>query len=175
MTSKSFGQLLVAELPDGAGHSRVEASTGSSIRGATGRTASASLSEVTTPNGSGAVRAEMVAVGATDARFGCPPGLARGLCKAYSLRDGVKVIEEYASATLSVGRLRVLSFLVQVFRPRVAVVSLVESNRTTGASSVSLGMPLTAGQLLTAAIDPRWQFYVTRALPSAGSGRGMML
>ena len=88
----------------------------------------------------------------------------------------MKVVEEYASATLSIRRPRVLSFQVQVFRPRVAVVSLSESNKAAGASAVSFGMPLTAAQLLTAAVDPRWQFYVTKAVSAqAGSGPAMMI
>jgi hypothetical protein len=169
ITREYLGQLLIGELPAGAGYSQVEASA------PIGRTASASLSEVTTPIGSGAVLAEMMAAGPTDAQFGCPSGRAAGLCRAYSLAGGVKVVEEYDLATLPVRPVRVLSFQVQVFRPRVAVVSLSESNRTAGTNVVSFGMPLTAAQLLTAAVDPRWQFYITKpALTGAGAGHGIM-
>jgi hypothetical protein len=176
ITREYLSQLLLAELPAGAGHSQVDASASSNISGAIGRTATASLSEVTTTIGSGAVRAEMMAVGATDAQFGCPSGRAAGICKVYSLAGGVKVVEEYEAATLPVRRVRVLSFQVQVLRPRVAVVSLSESNRTANTGAVSFGMPLTAAQLLTAAVDPRWQFYVTKpASTAAGAdvGRAM--
>jgi hypothetical protein len=176
ITPEYLTQLLLAELPAGAGHSQVDASADSNIPGPTGQTATASLSEVTTTIGSGPVRAEMMAVGTTDPRFGCPSGRVAGFCKAYSLAGGVKVVEEYETATLPVRRLRVLSFQVQVLRPRIAVVSLSESNRTAGTGVVSLGMPLTAAQLLTAAVDPRWQFYVTKpAATEAGSdvGRAM--
>jgi hypothetical protein len=173
ITSEYFGQLLLAELPAGALHSQVQASAISAVRGTAGRTASASLSEVTTTIGSGAVRAEMMAVGATDAEFGCPSARPSD-CHAYSLRGGVEVVEEYASATLAVSHLRVLSFQVQVFRPRVAVVSLSESNSTASGTAVSLAMPLTAAQLLAAAVDPRWQFYIIMPVyAGAGSGRGM--
>ncbi len=176
ITRQYLGQLLLAELPVGAAHSVVEASADSNTPGAIGRTASAWFSEVTTPLGSGAVEAEMMAVGTTDAQFGCPPGLVAGLCKTYSLAGGVKVVEEYASATQSIRRLRVLSFQVQVFRPRVVLISLYETNRTANASAVSFGMPLTAAQLLTAAVDPRWQFYITKpASTSTGSGHGLMM
>ncbi len=176
ITSEYFGQLLLAELPAGALHSSVQASASSDVRGAADRTAVASLSEVTTTIGSGAVQAEMLAVGATDAQFGCPPGRTSDSCHAYSLRGGVQVVEKYASSTLAPGHLRVLSFQVQVFRPRVAVISLSESNTTADRTAVSLAMPLTAAQLLTAAVDPRWQFYITEPVYSgAGSGRGMVM
>lgn len=175
ITSKFFGQLLVAELPAGAGHGRVSASADANSQGATAWTANALLSDVTTGIGSGTVAAEMMPAGTADSQFGCPPGLGRGFCKAYVLPGGVKVVEEYASATMSAGRRHLLSFQVQVFRPRVAVVSLSESNLTAGGSAASAGMPLTATQLLAAAVDPRWQFYVTRPIADgAGAGRGMM-
>jgi hypothetical protein len=175
LTSEYFGQLLVAQLPPDAGYGQVMASANSNVPGATGRTASAYLDDVTTSVGSGAVKVEMMAVGATDAQFGCAPGLAAGHCHAYTLAGGVKVIEEYASAALATGRQQVLSFQVQVFRPRVALVSLSESNRAaTAGSPVARAMPILAAQLLTAALDPRWQFYITRPVESqAGSGRGM--
>jgi hypothetical protein len=176
ITREYLGQLLLAELPASAAHSQVDASANSNIPGAIGRTATASFSEVTTPIGSGAVQAEMMAVGTTDAQFGCPTGPAAGSCKAYSLAGGVKVVEEYDSATLPVGRARVLSFRVQVFRPRVAVVSLSESNKAADTSVVSFGMPLTAAQLLAAAVDPRWQFYVTKPVSTeSGSGVGKVM
>ncbi len=176
ITSEYFGQLLLADLPAGTVHSQVQASAISNIHGAAGRTASASLSDVTTTIGSGTVSAQMTAAGATDTGFGCPPGLAAGHCRAYSLQGGVKVVEQYPAVTLAISRVRVLSFQVRVFRPRVVVISLSESNITAGGTGVSMAMPLTAAQLLTAAIDPRWQFWVTKLEYSgAGSGRGMVM
>jgi hypothetical protein len=175
ITSQSVGQLLVAELPPGAGYSQVEANANANTPGTTGRTASAWLTEVTTAIGSGPVQAVMTAAGTTDAQLGCPPGVGQGLCKTYSLQGGVKVVEQYASARLSTSPRHLLSFQVQVFRPRVAVVRLSESNITAGGGALSVGMPLTATQLLAAAVDPRWQFYATKpAADGTGGGHGMM-
>jgi hypothetical protein len=176
ITSAYLGRLLVADLPPGARHSQVEASANANIPGATARTASASFGVVTTSAGSGYVMATMMAVGATDTGFGCARGLDRGHCRAYSLAGRVTVVEEYSSATVATTHQQVMSFSVQVFRPRVALVSLKESNEAaTAGSPVAGSMPIEAAQLLAAALDPRWQFYVIKALSGAGSGRGMLM
>ncbi len=176
ITSEYLGQLLISELPLGARHSQVLANANSNIPGATGRTASASLGEVTTSLGWGYVRAEMMAAGATDTGFGCAPGLAAGYCHVYALAGGVKVMEEYASASLTTTHRQFVSFSVQVFRPRVALVDLYESNEAGNAGgAVARDLPIKASQLLTAALDPRWQFFITKlALSSGGSGHGML-
>jgi hypothetical protein len=174
MTSTAFGQLLAADLPAGADRGRVTASVSPASAGA-GRTARASLADVTTSAGSGVVQARMTAVGGTDGQFGCAGAMTRVSCHAYELAGGIEVMEEYAASSPATTHRQLLSFGVQVFRPHVALVSLYETNQAdTPGRPVTKGMPIMAGQLLSAALDPRWQFWITQPVTGAGAGRGLM-
>jgi hypothetical protein len=171
ISSASVAQLLLAELPPGSVHSQVQARVGPKAGGSLSRTATASLAEVRTGTGTGSVQLSMVRASAAQAMPGCPPSPDQ--CRTYTLAQGVTVVEAYASLRPSAGRMHGLSFDVQVLRPGAVLVSLRETGRVSG-SRASRGLPLSAQQLVTAALDPRWQFWVAVAAGGEGGGRSMM-
>ena len=163
ITAQALGQLLIDDLPAGAQPSQIEAAV-SPAGSQPGQaptaveTAQASFNVVTTPAGSGLVDASMMAVGPSPVDFGCA-GLDPGRCREYSLPGGILVDEEYMGL-----------FFVNVFRPGVAELTISEADTAAAAGSTTTkGMPLTAEQMLTIALDSRWQWTASQSFVQQAS------
>jgi hypothetical protein len=168
ITDQSLGQLLIDDLPAGAQRSQIMASTNT---GAQTRVAEAEFNDVSTAAGAGTVQASMMVAGSSAVDFGCPAAGATGVgCESYSFRNGVRVAEEYTTGQAPDGG-GWESLMVSVFRPGVAEFDIMEANSAMAAgSAVTKGMPLTLGQILTATLDPRWQFTIGQSFVQQASG-----
>ena len=161
ITNQSLGQLLIDDMPAGARLSQIQATVDPLPNSApvTYRTVYAQFNIVTTRIGAGLVQATMMAAGASPFDSGCR-GEDPAICRDYRLPGGVQVEELYMGG-----------LSVTVFRPNVAEVSVNEANSAMAAGSpATKGMPLTLAQLLTVALDPRWQFTISQSFVQQASG-----
>jgi hypothetical protein len=155
ITSQSFGQRLVDDLPAGTRMSVLQADDNFNGTGV----AYAYFNKVSTRIGAGLLQATMMKVGQKQFDFGCGPVRSR-TCREYRLRGGVVVCEQYEAG-----------LMISVFRPGVAEFQVSEDDVAEAAySKPSRGMPLTVGQLLKIALDGRWQFTMSQSFVQRAAG-----
>lgn len=160
ITSQSVGQLLIDDLPAGTRQSQIQADSDFNGSGV----AYAYFSNVRTSAGAGLLQATMMRVGARPVDFGC--GHDSSTCHDYRLPGGVVVSEQYQVPTATG-----LMLDVSVFRPNVAEFNIGEANFAEAARSPDTkGLPLTIGQILTIALDSRWQFTISQSFVQQASG-----
>jgi hypothetical protein len=162
ITNKSFGQLMIDDMPAGAHLSQIEANVNAgALWNSHYRDAAAWFENVVTAAGGGEIQANLL--DDTTGYFGsmCPSGSTGGdQCASYNLPGGVIVVEDYAADSL----------FVTVFRPGVGNFTINESNSAMrGGSPTNTNMPLTVAQMVRAAMDPRWQFAISQSFVQQAS------
>ena len=155
ITAQSLGQLLIDVLPAGATHSQVMASVGASAN-ETGLSL-ANFDDVTTSYGAGSVSVQLIRASKPGSEFGCGAAPAGESCVTYRLGGGVEVNETVVDDDWEIGS---TMLAVTVFRPGTGLISIEEN---TGIDTGSTRPPLTLGQLVRAALDPRWGFTIGKA------------
>jgi hypothetical protein len=155
ITAQSLGQLLIDVLPAGARYSEVMASVGGGGN-ATGLSL-ANFDEVTTARGAGSVSVQLIRASKPGPVFDCGVTSVGEGCTTYRLGGGIEVNETVFNDEWEIGS---TMLAVTVFRPAAGLISIEEG---TGIDSPGTRPPLTLGQMVRAALDPRWGFTIGRA------------
>jgi hypothetical protein len=160
ITAQSLGQLLIDVLPAGASYSQVMASVWTGANET--RLSLANFDEVTTAQGAGSVSVQLIRASKAGPEFGCGAAPAGESCATYRL-GGVEVNETVINDAWEVGA---TMLAVTVFRPGTGLISIEEG---TGIDTPGIRPPLTLGQLVRAALDPRWGFTIGKAFLARAS------
>jgi hypothetical protein len=161
ITAQSLGQLLIDVLPAGATYSGVMATVGVTTR-QTGLSL-ANFDQVTTVHGAGSVSVQLIRASQAGPEFNCGVAPAGESCVTYRPGAGVEVNETVINDAWEIGS---TMLAVTVFRPGTGVISIEEN---TGIDEPATKPPLTLGQLVRAALDPRWGFTIGKAFRQQAS------
>ena len=164
ITAQSFGQLLIDDLPAHALHTQVMATVTSA--GGQDRLSLASFDQVTTAAGEGSLSLQLISASTAGIAVGCGALSAGETCRTYRLGAGVVVNETAVDASWE-SDTKILA--VTVFRPGTGLISM-EENTFSNVAAASAEPALTLRQLVTAAMDPRWGYTISKAFARQASG-----
>jgi hypothetical protein len=165
ITAQSFGQLLVDDLPAHAIHTQIMATVTSA--GGQDRLSLANFDDVTTAYGAGSLSLQLVSASTAGMAVGCGELSAGETCRTYQLGSGVVVNETAVDASWE-SDTTVLA--VTVFRPGTGLISIEENTLSATEEAAGAQPPLTLGQLVAAAMDPRWGYTIGKAFAQRASG-----
>lgn len=166
ITAQSFGQLLIDDLPAHAIHTQVMATVPSA--GGQRGLSLATFDQVATAVGAGTLSLQLVRASTAGIAIGCGELSAGENCRTYKLGSGVVVNETAVDAAWESDA---TIMEVTVFRPGTGLISIEENTlNSVGVLAAGVQPPLTLRQLVTAAMDPRWGYTISKAFARRASG-----
>jgi hypothetical protein len=158
ITTQSFAQLLLDQLPADAVHTQVMATVDAVA--SQDQLSLANFDQVTTARGEGSVSVQLIRASTPGAAFGCAALSAGESCRTFMLGSGVAVNETAVTAPWeSDGTL----LAVIVYRPGTGLISIEENSSYITGAAANVQPPLTLRQLVRAALDPRWGYTIGKA------------
>jgi hypothetical protein len=156
ITRRSFGQVLVDDMPAGVRLGRVQVSSEQQIR----HEFAQALVTVTSAKGSGFVTAQMYRVAAPDHSMQCSWQPDPRTCRQYRLAGDVRVseIQTIGYDTKAGGS----DIEVGVFRDGVEIWIDVADYPVAGGAPTG-AIPLTMSEIVRAALDPRWGYTISKS------------